>query len=91
MKNSNLIMTGLILIISFLVYQIYDMKQELKRVGSSQPQISFPNGFDIYGQVTGGSSQDGYWLFKNDEKILYYFYYDPETNEIVKTERGIYD
>lgn len=49
------------------------------------------NGFDIYGQVTGGSSQDGYWLFKNDEKILYYFYYDPETNEIVKTERGIYD
>ena len=91
MKNSKLIITGLIIFICFLIYQLFDIKQELRSISSPQSQVVVPNGFTIYGQATGSSNQDGYWLYKDNEKILYFFNYDPETNEITKIQRSIYD
>lgn len=92
MKHSNLFLAGLMLLVLFLIYQIIDLKQEIKTISStSQPQVVVPNGFTIYGQTNGSSNQDGYWLYKDDEKVLYFFNYDPETKEIRKLQRRIND
>lgn len=92
MKNLNFIVTGLIVVILFLCYQVIDLKQELTSIGNvQQPQINIPNGFSIYGQSSSGINSDGFWLYKDDEKILYLFKYDPKTNEISKIQRNLYD
>ncbi|MCI1777562.1 MAG: hypothetical protein LKI04_26480 [Paenibacillus lautus] len=91
MKNSNLIIIGLLLFICFLIYQNFDIKQDMKSISPSQPPIVVPNGFEIYGQTNGSSNQDGYWLYKDDEKIIYFFEYDPETNKINKIQRNLYE
>jgi hypothetical protein len=52
MKNLNLFIAGLIVIILFLVYQVIDLKQEVNSISNGQnPQISIPNGFTIYGRI----------------------------------------
>ncbi|WP_270168628.1 hypothetical protein [Paenibacillus sp. SYP-B4298] len=91
MKNSNLLIAGLILIICFLIYQVFDLKQEIWSVENSRPPVVVPNGFSIYGQVSGTSNEDGFWVYKDDEKIVYFFNYDPETKEITKIQTSIYD
>jgi hypothetical protein len=92
MKNLNLFIAGLIVIILFLVYQVIDLKQEVNSISNGQnPQISIPNGFTIYGQSSSGVNNDGFWLFKDDEKIVYLFKYDPKTNEISKIQKNLYD
>lgn len=91
MKNSNLLIASLILVICFLIYQVFDLKQEIRSVESSQPPVVVPNGFSIYGQVSGTSNEDGFWVYKDDEKNVYFFDYDPETKEITKIQKSIYD
>jgi hypothetical protein len=91
MKNINLFITGLAIIICILIYQVIDLKQEIKSINFSQPPVVVPNGFSIYGQVTGSSNQDGYWVYKDDEKNIYYFEYDRDTKQIIRTQRSIYD
>ncbi len=91
MKNANLLIAGLILIICFLIYQVFDLKQEIRSVENSRPPVVVPNGFSIYGQVSGTSNEDGFWVYKDDEKIVYFFNYDPETKEITKIQTSIYD
>lgn len=93
MKNLNQIIIGLVTIILFLGYQVFDLKREIYSLRNSnpQPQINIPSGFSIYGQSSAGTNNDGFWLFKDDEKILYFFKYDPKTNEITKIQRNLYD
>lgn len=92
MKNLNFIVTVLIVVILFLGYQIIDLKQELTSMGNvQQPHINIPNEFSIYGQSSSGINSDGFWLYKDDEKILYLFKYDPNTNKISKILRNLYD
>ncbi|WP_054958519.1 hypothetical protein [Paenibacillus dakarensis] len=92
MKNLNFIITGLIMVILFLGYQVIDLKQEITSIRNvQQPQIHFPDGFAVYGQSSSGINSDGFWLYKDDEKILYLFKYDPTTNEISKIQRNLYD
>jgi|GEM_PF-5077349 len=90
MKNTNLIITGLILFICFLIFQVFDLKQEIRSANHSHPQLNVPGGFSIYDQSLGSSNQDGYWLYKDNEKILYFFYYDQEAKKIIKIQRDIY-
>lgn len=91
MKNSNLIITGLVIFICFLIYQVFDLKQEVREVNNSQPPVVVPSEFSIYGQSTGSSNEDGFWLYKEDEQIVYFFRFDPDTKEITKLKRSIYD
>lgn len=94
MKNSSLIITGLFVFICFLVFQIFELKQEMNTLGNSgtnQSSVVVPGGVSIYDVTTGNSNQDGYWLYKDDEKILYFFRYDSESNQIIKIQKNIYD
>lgn len=88
MKNLNFFIIGLIVVILFLGYQVIDLKQELTSIRNvQQPQINIPNGFSIYGQTSSGVNSDGFWLYKDDEKILYLFKYDSKTNVISKIQK----
>lgn len=94
MKNSSLIITGLIVFMCFLVFQIFELKQEvgtLDNSGSNQSNVVVPGNFSIYDVTTGNSNQDGYWLYKDDEKILYFFKYDDESKQIIQIQKNIYD
>lgn len=93
MKNPNIYNAILLTVLCFLLYQIVDLKQEIRTIKDtqSQPPINIPNGFTLYGQSSSGTTNDGFWLFKDDHKILYLFRYNPNTNEITKIQRNIFD
>lgn len=40
MKNSNLLIASLILVICFLIYQVFDLKQEMRSVGLAMKMVS---------------------------------------------------
>jgi hypothetical protein len=40
---------------------------------------------------SSGSTADGFWLYKEDEKQVYFFRYDKETNKIEKIMSSIYE
>jgi hypothetical protein len=93
LKNPNIFMTGLIILVCILAYQVISLRQEVISARNSQqlPQINFPSGLSIYGQSTGGTNNDGFWLFKDDEKKIYFFKYDSKKNEITKIQTNLYD
>jgi hypothetical protein len=96
MKTTNKTIAGLLAVIVLLGIWILEQRQEIGRLRTSSSQIVSMNGnLSLYHQngyqVTAGSSADGFWLYKDDEKQVYFFRYDPSTGEIVKTKKGIHD
>ncbi|MFF2484278.1 hypothetical protein [Paenibacillus sp. NPDC058071] len=91
MKNTNMILAGLIVLVIIFIYQTLDLKQQLRNVNVSQPSVSVPTAFSIYDQFATSANPDGYWLYRADEQIVYFFSFDSETKEIIKYKKSIYD
>lgn len=94
MKTTNKTIVGLLAVIFILGIWILEQRLEIGRLRTSTSQIVSMNGsLGLYhqsnNQLTAGSSADGFWLYKDDEKQVYFFRYDPATGEIVQTKRNI--
>ncbi|MGO4106264.1 hypothetical protein [Paenibacillus sp. YAF4_2] len=93
MKNTNILIGGLLIAVLFLIFQVIDMKKEINNMPGTNPNrnVSMSGGLDL-NQLSNasGSTADGFWLYKEDEKQVYYFRYDKDTNEIKKIKLSIY-
>lgn len=92
MKNSTNLIVGLIAVILFLVYQVIDIKKEINNNSGPNRNVSMTGGLHL-SQVSNssGSTADGFWLYKEDEKQVYFFRYNKETNKIEKIMSSIYE
>jgi hypothetical protein len=94
MKNPTNLIVGLIAVILFLVYQVIDIKKEINNNSGPNRNVSMTGGLHLsHSQVSNssGSTADGFWLYKEDEKQVYFFRYDKETNKIEKIMSSIYE
>lgn len=94
MKTTNKTIVGLLAVIFILGIWILEQRREIGRLRTSTSQIVSMNGnLSLYHQnghqPISGSSADGFWLYKDDEKQVYFFRYDPATGEIVQTKKSI--
>ena len=95
MKNMNILVAGLITIIAILLYQFFDLKQEIRNLHNSNNNINrvvtMNGNLGLYDQNTlsGGPSSDGYWLYKESEQQIYFFRYDSNNNSIVQIKKNI--
>ncbi|MFK7693240.1 hypothetical protein [Paenibacillus sp. HJGM_3] len=92
MRNVSLLIAGLLTIIMFLFYQLLELKQEVRNNNNNSNQVVTMQGnLGLIGQnnLSGGTSQDGYWLYKEDEKQVYFFRYDKEKDSIIQIKKNI--
>jgi hypothetical protein len=96
MKNSNILNFVLLVAVIILIYQVIDMKKEINDrpsgAVSNNGNVNMTGGLNL-NQISNssGSTVDGFWLYKENEKQVYFFRYDKETNKIEKIMRSIYD
>lgn len=89
MKIQNGVVLALFILLFILIYQMIDLKQELR--SNSNNNISFPSSLYLNGPTipSTGFGDEGFWVYKDDEKQVYYFMYDTENNQIVMTKKLI--
>lgn len=92
LKNTSLFVAGLLTVIVFLIYQLIDLKQQIRNANNNQ-MISMNGNLSLYNQnpnsLSGGSSSVGFWLYIEAEKQVYFFRYDQETNQIIQMKKNI--
>lgn len=92
MKVNNGVIVAFLIILLLLIYQVYDLKKEVRSLSNNRVDIDFPSTLYLKGlssNSTSGFGDGGFWIYNQDERNVYFFKYDTEIEQIVMTKKYI--